>query len=43
MTTSDTPRTDEVLRIADNWGLYPGSADDGVLPEEAHRDNGSCA
>jgi hypothetical protein len=38
---SDTPRTDEVLRIADNWGAIrdaAGGVMDGVLPEEAHAD-----
>lgn len=35
-TTSDTPMTDEVLRIEYNYGSYPGNPDDGVTPAEAH-------
>lgn len=38
-TASETPRTNEVLRIADNWGAIrnaAGDVEDGVTPEEAH-------
>lgn len=34
---SKTPRTDEVMRIEDNHGAYPGTDGmDGVTPQEAH-------
>jgi hypothetical protein len=31
-----TPRTDEVLRIEDNFGAYRDGSGDGVTPQEAH-------